>query len=56
MLKSERIPWDREEREGYPFEDMEKLDLPRQTWNWNVPHCYCTASRPQARKLPENKG
>jgi hypothetical protein len=28
MLNSERNPWEREEREGYPFEDMKKLDLP----------------------------
>jgi hypothetical protein len=31
MLNSERNPWEREEREGYPFEDMKKLDRPRQT-------------------------
>jgi hypothetical protein len=30
MLKSERKPWEREEREGYPLDDMEKLELPRQ--------------------------
>jgi hypothetical protein len=32
MLKSERNPWEREEREEYPFEDMEKLGLPRRSW------------------------
>jgi hypothetical protein len=31
MLNSERNPWEREEREGYPFEDMKKLDRPRKT-------------------------
>jgi hypothetical protein len=30
MLNSERNPREREEREGYPFEDMEKLGLPQQ--------------------------
>jgi hypothetical protein len=29
MLKSERNPWDREEREWYPFADMEKLSQPQ---------------------------
>ena len=57
MLNSERIPWDRDEREGYPFEDMEKLDLPLQTLkNRTCLNLYCTAIGPKARKLPENKG
>jgi hypothetical protein len=29
MLKSERSPCDREEREGYPFNDIGKLNLPQ---------------------------
>jgi len=37
MLKSERNPWEREERDGYPFDDMEKLDLPRKSWKFNLP-------------------
>jgi len=29
MLKSERRPWDREERDGYPFNDIRDLNLPQ---------------------------
>jgi hypothetical protein len=39
MLNSERMPWDRVVREGYPFEDMEKLNLPLQTLDRRLPQC-----------------
>jgi hypothetical protein len=52
MLKSERIPWDREEREGYPFNDMEKPDRPQEGLGVGFASIlYCTASSP--RSLPQ---
>jgi hypothetical protein len=29
MLNSDRKPWDREERDRYPFDDMKKMSQPQ---------------------------
>src|ERR1017187_7614778 len=50
MLKSERRPCDREEREGYPFNDIGKLVLPQGLLYGHRPEPVSNARKPTGRR------